>query len=48
MDNEKIINEALALTEKCDEDFLRNIFSLDNAKKAREYLTILKKIKKEK
>ena len=47
MDNEKIINEALALTEKCDEDFLRNIFSLDNAKKAREYLTILKKIKKE-
>ncbi len=47
MDSEVIINEALAFIEKCDEDFLQNLFLLENAKKAREYLTILKQIKKD-
>ncbi len=44
---EELINETIAFIEKCDNDFLNNLFLSENAKKAREYLVLLKQLEKQ-
>lgn len=43
---EKIVNETLIFIQKCDDDFANNLFLEENSVKAKEYLALLKQMKK--
>lgn len=45
--NENIISKALLFIQKCDSDFEKNLFLPENSSQAKEYLKLLKKIKKD-
>lgn len=45
--NDRILNEILMFIQKCDDDFLHNLFLKENALKAKEYLNLLIPLKKE-
>ena len=43
---EQIVNDVLVFIQKCDSDFLNNLFLLENSQKAKEYIVLLKQMKK--